>query len=399
MATVRTRKRGKTFSYIFEAGKTADGRRRVIEKGGFPTKEAAYEAGVAAFTDWKHGDIGITSERVTVKDFLAAWMNRIKGSVRSTTYGTYETNLNNNILPYLGATILQDLTPAQLDRWMLRLRDKNLSRSTIHIVRALLSQALDFAVYPCQILRDNPCRYLKAPKTDGGRHVKRVIVTQEAFDGLLEEFPPGTDYYLPLLLLYHTGMRIGEVLGLCWEDIDFEQGTLTVSRQRVYDKAMHMERVTDPKTKTSKRQIFLADFMLSILQEEKRVQEENERQLGKSFCTCRSGEDGRISSPSKDIDSALPRLHLVCIKKNGRPVSRSGLTRMLRAHHLNSHSFRHTQATRLASDGLPPSDVAARLGHATTKTTLDTYTHSTQEQQKRIADKLEEAYWNAFFDS
>ena len=63
MAQIRTRKRGKrgTYSYIFEAGKI-DGKRKVVEKGGFPTKAAAYKAGVEAYTDFLHGNIGITSE-------------------------------------------------------------------------------------------------------------------------------------------------------------------------------------------------------------------------------------------------------------------------------------------------------------------------------------------------
>ena len=67
---VRTRKRGKTYSYIFEAGKKADGKRKVVEKGGFESKKAAYDAGVAAYNDWKHGNIGITSENILLKDFM-----------------------------------------------------------------------------------------------------------------------------------------------------------------------------------------------------------------------------------------------------------------------------------------------------------------------------------------
>ena len=70
MAQVRVRKRGKTFSYIFEAGKKADGKRKVVEKGGFATRKLAYDAGVAAYNDWRHGNIGIVSENITLKDFF-----------------------------------------------------------------------------------------------------------------------------------------------------------------------------------------------------------------------------------------------------------------------------------------------------------------------------------------
>ena len=77
MSQVRTRKRGKTFSYIFEAGKKADGKRKVVEKGGFATKKQAYDAGVAAYNDWKHGNIGITSENISVRDFMQNWFENV----------------------------------------------------------------------------------------------------------------------------------------------------------------------------------------------------------------------------------------------------------------------------------------------------------------------------------
>ena len=102
MAQVRTRKRGKTFSYIFEAGKTADGKRKVVEKGGFATKSEAYNAGVAAYNDYLHGNIGITSEKITLKDFITAWLeNIVVLNVKLNTMKTYQSRFINQILPYL----------------------------------------------------------------------------------------------------------------------------------------------------------------------------------------------------------------------------------------------------------------------------------------------------------
>ena len=105
MAKVRTRKRGKTYSYIFEAGQQ-DGKRKVVEKGGFPTKKEAYEAGVAAFTDWKHGNIGVTSEKVLVKNFANLWLENVaKLNVRESTYYVYGRIISQNIIPLLGVNI------------------------------------------------------------------------------------------------------------------------------------------------------------------------------------------------------------------------------------------------------------------------------------------------------
>ncbi len=98
MAQVRTRKRGKTFSYIFEAGKKSDGRRNVVEKGGFATKTQAYKAGIAAYNDYLHGNIGITSEKITLKDFMTAWLDNVVSiNVKEGTLRTYCSNVTKHI--------------------------------------------------------------------------------------------------------------------------------------------------------------------------------------------------------------------------------------------------------------------------------------------------------------
>lgn len=77
MATIRTRKRGKTWSYSFEIGKNPEtGRRKMKEKGGFATQDEAYDAGVEAYADWKHGNIGLTSDKVLLDDFFKIWLDK-----------------------------------------------------------------------------------------------------------------------------------------------------------------------------------------------------------------------------------------------------------------------------------------------------------------------------------
>ena len=112
MAQVRIRKRGKTYSYIFEAGKV-EGKRKVAEKGGYATKAEAYKAGVAAYNDFLHGNIGITSESITLKEFMTAWLDNVVAlNVKQTSLQTYQAYSNNRIIPYLGEVKVQELTPA-----------------------------------------------------------------------------------------------------------------------------------------------------------------------------------------------------------------------------------------------------------------------------------------------
>ena len=131
-SSVRTRKRGKTYSYIFEAGKTPEGKRKVIEKSGYPTKQAAYDAGVAAYKDWKHGNIGITGEKITVREFITNWLeNIVAPTVKSTTLIDYRARFKSRILPYIGNFKMQEVTPAIIDNWMRKLLKTGLSWNSL----------------------------------------------------------------------------------------------------------------------------------------------------------------------------------------------------------------------------------------------------------------------------
>ena len=214
MSQVRTRKRGKTFSYIFEAGKI-NGKRKVVEKGGYPTKSAAIKAGTLAYADWLHGNIGITSESITLKDFITKWLAEVVSvNVKATTMQTYRTIFDRQIAPYLGEVKVQDLTPAMLDKWIRNLQKAGLSYNTISAILAFIHNALKYAVYPAQLISTNPAAYIKVPKNAPRNVVKRHIISPEQFKALVGKYPFGTPPYIPLLLLYHTGMRISEVLGL-----------------------------------------------------------------------------------------------------------------------------------------------------------------------------------------
>lgn len=256
MSQVRTRKRGKTFSYIFEAGKI-NGRRKVVEKGGFATKSAAYKAGMEAYVDWLHGNIGITSESITLKDFMTKWLNEVVASnVKATSMQNYQNYFKNHINPYFGEIKLREITPAMLDKWVYALQQKGLSYNTIAGIHALIHHALKYAVYPAQLISSNPAEYIKVPKNAPRNVVKRHIITPEQFKALLEKYPFGTPYYIPLLLLYHTGMRLGEVVGLSWSDIDFAKKRINL-RQQIRYISKRGYYFTTLKTESSKRYILI----------------------------------------------------------------------------------------------------------------------------------------------
>lgn len=381
MAQVRVRKRGKTFSYIFEAGKL-DGKRKVVEKGGYQTKGAAYKAGVEAYNDFLHGNIGITSESITLKDFMTNWLNNVVVlNVKPTSLQNYQSLFSRRIAPYLGDTKVQDLTPALLDNWIRKLQKAGYSYKTLIAVHALVHHALDYAVYPAQLINSNPAAYIKIPKNAPKNIVKRTIIMPEQFKALLDKYPFGSPYYIPFLLLYHTGMRISEVLGLTWNDIDFKAKKINLHQQVKYLKKRGYF-FTTLKTKSSERYILIDDYLVNELRRWKAQQVENEHQRGDTYIYNYREEDGHIIRQSKCLPCDAEKVLLICIRGNGGFVCKDVVTEVLKRENLNAHSFRHTHATMLIESGANAKGVAGRLGHANTQITQNLYTHNTLKLQQ-----------------
>lgn len=385
LSKVRVRKRGQTFSYIFEAGKKEDGKRKVVEKGGFLTRKDAYEAGAVAFADWKHGNIGITSDRILVKDFFAQWLENVaKINVRQSTYDLYSRTINQRILPYLGSTDIQKITPALLDGFMRSLVKKGLARNTILSTWRILHQALDYAVYPAELIQSNASNYIKVPKSAPRDLVKRTIISPQKYSELMSLYPFGSPLHVPIALLYHTGMRIGEVLGVCWEDVDFRQNVIHVRRQYVYLSKIG-NALLPPKTPSSTRDVVIDDELVSILRKWKRQQREWELSDGGAYCVIDEQENHVLRVFSKELAPSVNRQMMLCTNRHGRPVCRATVMQHLQSAGLNAHSFRHSHATILVEAGASLKGVAGRLGHKRIETTEEIYTHNTKKMQEDVA--------------
>ena len=359
MAQVRTRKRGKTFSYIFEAGKTNEGKRKVVEKGGFATRGEAYNAGVTAYMDFLHGNIGITSEKITLNDFMEQWLKNVAAlNVKAGSLQTYNVYLKVYIKPYIGNKPVQEMKPADIDKFMRELTVKGFSRNTLSAVHRLLSHALDYAVYPAQMILSNPAKYVKVSKKAPKKVIQRHIITNEKFAELIEKYPFGTPMHIPFRLLFHTGMRIGEVCGLCWNDINFEKKEISLKRQLVYI-AKNGRYFSTPKTESSVRKIIIDDVLNETLKHWKAQQEENEQKFGDRYVYVYTDSDNKIFQQSKSLVSDDIRRELpLCTYEDGRLIWGNAVGKFLRILGLNAHSFRHTHATMLIENGASPKGVA-----------------------------------------
>lgn len=397
MATIRTRKRGKTWSYSFEIGKNPEtGRRKMKEKGGFASQDEAYDAGVEAYADWKHGGIGIVSSKVLLCNFFQNWIeNVVRPNVKRGTYLQYASRYKSAIKPRMANLYMQDIKPRDVDALVRSMAENGKSKETIMGTLSVLKLMFKYAVYPAEIMMTNPALYIKVPRSAPKSIVKRRVISPEEFASIVKSFGENERtkcLIAPVMLGYYAGLRIGEVLGLCWNDIDFEKKEIHVVRQLHPDSIRSKSFFAPPKTDKSIRTICISDKLVNFLRDWHKSQVAERLRLGAAYQVAYAQGDEKtlLMLPAMDKPKDVQEMPLVCTDKFGTTITREKIMYNLKkVANLNFHSLRHTHATRLIEAGAKPVDVAARLGHADVSLTENLYSHDTEKMARETADLVD----------
>lgn len=389
--TIRTRKRGAKWYYSFEAG-IINGKRKQVTKGGFDTEKEAKQAGQKAYEDWKKGNVGIVSQKISLQDYLADWLeNVIRPEVKRGTYTSYKSVMATRIIPQLGSKIVQELRPLDIDRWVKSLAGRGLAKNSITTAKSILSAALNYAIYPAELISVNPTQAIKVPKSARRKAIKRTIIMPEKLQELLAVFKPGHRYRIPVLLAYHTGMRAGEILGLEWQDVDLERKSICVRQQIQKDDLSCTYYFETPKTDSGNRDFYIDSRLVAELKRWKAAQAAARMEMGEAYQQVYENQEHIIFSlPCSEPcpDGATPK-NLVCTDALGLFIKYIAFSAALRKHGVNSHSFRHTHTTELAAAGAVPIDIAARLGHCDASMVNAVYAHDTEAMKHATAEIFE----------
>lgn len=431
---VLTRKRGDWWSYRFE-GASVGGARQWITQSHFETEDEAYKAGLAAYNEYQNSGLKITPTELSVADFLDYWIREYcQTNLKDTTTYNYQKKIKNLIAPAIGKYKLRSLQTSTVQRLINDLFNAGYSRNTLAGVKGILSKSMKYAKTQ-KFIRENPMYEVDLPLQNARPKIKtrkkeRAYLDKDTVQRIFQRFPEGHPMYIPLILGYRCGLRLGEAFALQWRDIDFSARTLTVQRQVQYCKRSG-DKPSPNRTRASKNDMYFSDpkynsvrtieidtATLDLLRRTKKRQSMMRLSYGEFYThyyvTPERQRDGDPEPFILNEDGIGEEVYMVNVNDNGSMIRPRSMTECCRAIHgyknvqkdgvvrkiqedpisetFDYHSLRHTHCTELLLAGVAPKAVQLRLGHKDIKTTLNIYDHLTEEMKADTANKLEKLY-------
>jgi integrase len=328
------------------------GNRKKSTKRGFATKREA-EEWLRRFLLLKQADFDMAFQ-----DFLKLYYEDMGARLREHTMRTKKYIIELKILPYFGKRSISAINPADVRKWQNALIKQGYSPTYLKTINNQLNAIFNYAVKYYD-LKSNPCT--KAGSMGKSNAEEMQFWTKEEFTQFIDCIMSKRHSYIGFMLLYWTGMRIGELLALTIDDIDFEKRTISISKS--YQRIDRKDVITPPKTPRSKRIISIPDFLAVDL---------------KDYISHLYEIEGS--------ERLLPVTKSFMEHEMQRGIKASGVKR------IRLHDLRHSHASLLIEMGFTPLAIAERLGHEKVITTMNTYAHLYPDKQRLIADSLETTY-------
>ena len=325
-------------------------------------------------------------DNIKLDDWYEKWMKIYKyDSIRDNTKRHYTQVYKKHISPYLGNYYIKDITQLQIRELLKNLSRQGYQYETKNKVRILLLDMFNKAIID-EFVKRNPAKGITIKRNEETDIQVLSIEDQAAFFDCCK----GTFYDNLFNVAISTGMRIGELAALRWNDIDFENNVIHVVRTLVYQKyeednckTFHFEL---PKTKTSLRDIPINKQCKTALQKQ---------YLQKNVVKNKAPKEKKVDEQFQDLlfttKFNTPLNSQIVCDAIDRIVKEINLTRDVtdEMEVFSAHCFRHTFATRCFEAGIQPKTVQTYLGHATLQMTMDLYTSVLEEHKMSEMNKLE----------
>jgi len=344
----------------------------------------------------QHGLEG-KADKISLDKWYGIWMQDYKvPNVKETTVHTYKQMYSCYIEPTLGGKYLSQVKPVHIQKVYNDLLERGLSAKSISNIQGMLYDIFETACRNDVILK-NPCKGITRPKVEQTNRRVLSVEEQHTLVSYLkkDKFKP----YEPLIVtLLGTGLRIGEALGLTWDDIDFKNEQIAVNKTLVYVKDLKTDKYVfkfqTPKTKNSLRTIPMLSDVKRALKHQKICQNRLRLYMGNEWQPLKGFEDIVFTSlkgrPYQECDIRHFLINIVAeINADEQALAEKENREPVIMEHVHPHALRHTFATRCFERDIPPKTVQHLLGHASARMTLDLYTHVSEQKKLEDMKKLE----------
>ena len=328
------------------------GKRRKSTKRGFATKREA-EEWLRNFLITQKADFDMKFE-----DFWKIYCADMETRLREHTMRTKKYIVELKILPYFGNKRVNDITAADIRQWQNELIKMGYSPTYLKTINNQLSAIFNYAVRYYD-LKSNPCA--KAGSMGKSKAEEMDFWTGEEFRKFIDSVMNKRLSYMAFMILYWTGMRLGELLALNPKDVDLEKRTISITKS--YQRLGKKDVITPPKTSKSKRVITIPEFLAADI---------------KDYM------DSLYDLQEDDRLFPITKYYLEHEMQRG--IKESGVKR------IRVHDLRHSHASMLIELGFSPLEIAKRLGHEKVETTLNTYAHLYPNKQTKLAERLDSEY-------
>lgn len=430
MASIK--KRGKSYLITVSNGYDVNGK-KIFETATFvPDSTLTDKKQQEALTKFAHDFENrvkngkyLKGEKLTLKEYIDKWKKEYAEQVlEETTRDVYYYQIDKIILPALGHIKLAELRPLHLQSLYNNLTEDGIridgkpggySYGTIKRYHAVISSMLSTAVQ-WQLIESNPCDRVKIPKTTKKKAVttdvkcftlEQAVTFLKALDmEFITEYKPhkriddtGKEYQVRKYTEKRTiptqfkvffniaifgGLRKGELLALTWDDINFEDCSISITKSTAYANKKII--IKDTKNTSSVRTIKLPQSVFDLLHIHKKEQNEYRLSIGDAW---KGNNYLFIQSNGKQLHPSTPyHTFKDILDKYNKTVKEESE----KLPDITLHDLRHTSATLLIANNVDVRTVSARLGHAQTSTTMNIYAHALSKMDEKAAETLENIF-------
>lgn len=366
-------KRGKKYSIVVDVGRDIETNKRKQQWfSGYNKKTEAEKDLPRILRELELGTF-VAPSKVKFNESVMEWitLHTKKKELQATTLDGYMNIINNHLIPFYKDIEVQKILPMHIQQYFNK-KLEELQAKTLEQHYRVIKQYFDY-LKKLQIISNNPCLDIDKPKA---KKKKTEVLKPEDVKRLIELVSENYYYEAAVPLALVLGLRRGEVLGLRWSDIDFENNTIHIEHTQQKVKGEYIYK--DPKNESSNRIVVVPGPLIEILKKHKKLQAKL-----------------KLASTEWNNDK-----NLVCTRFNGGPITPTVMSTSFKnfmiKHGLPAirfHDLRHTNASLMHLAKISFKEAANRLGHSNTKITADLYTHLYQNMDYEAAEKLSDVIY------